>query len=177
MKNNLNVNIDKNFNWEVVQKELRHQFGNEIYESWLKKIVFEEKFSNHILVSVSTRFIRDWIVSRYLDQILSIIKKFNKEIIRVEFKIENKIDINKNKIDLISENKISFINESFLQYSRIDQNKSFENFSDDEQYKKIVGGEVYCFPLGPIDTLQFWIGLAELTYTQEKNGKWVVLKY
>jgi len=128
MKNNLDVNVDKNFNWETIQKELRHQFGNEIYESWLKKIVFEEKFINHILVSVSTRFIRDWIVSRYLDQILSIIKKFNKEIVRVEFKIDNKVDINKNKINLISENKISFINDSFLQYSRIDQNKSFENF-------------------------------------------------
>ena len=79
MKNNLNVNIDKNFNWEIIQKELRNQFGNEIYESWLKKIVFEQKFTNHILVSVSTRFIRDWIVSRYLDQILGIIKKFNKD--------------------------------------------------------------------------------------------------
>ena len=90
MKNNLNVNIDKNFNWEIIQKELRKQFGNEIYESWLRKIVFEEKFSNYILVSVSTRFIRDWIVSRYLDQILKIIKKLNKEIIRIEFKIDNK---------------------------------------------------------------------------------------
>tara|TARA_B100000989_G_scaffold231733_1_gene178537 strand:+ start:74 stop:1462 length:1389 start_codon:yes stop_codon:yes gene_type:complete len=135
MKNNLNVNVDKNFDWEIVQKELRHQFGNEIFESWLKKIVFKEKFTNHILVSVSTRFIRDWIVSRYLDQILSIIKKINKEIIRVEFKIENKIDINKNKLDLISENKISFINDSFLQYSRIDQNKSFENFVIGESNK------------------------------------------
>ena len=75
MINNLNVSIDKKFNWEAIQKELRYQFGNEIYESWLKKIVFEEKFSNHILVSVSTRFIRDWIVSRYLDQILGTIKK------------------------------------------------------------------------------------------------------
>ena len=135
MKNNLDVNVDKNFNWETIQKELRHQFGNEIYESWLKKIVFEEKFTNHILVSVSTRFIRDWIVSRYLDQILSIIKKFNKEIVRVEFKIDNKVDINKNKINLISENKISFINDSFLQYSRIDQNKSFENFVIGESNK------------------------------------------
>ena len=135
MKNNLNVNVDKNFDWEIIQKELRHQFGNEIYESWLKKIVFEEKFTNHILVSVSTRFIRDWIVSRYLDQILSIIKKLNKEIIRVEFKIENKIDINKNKIGLTSENKISFIKDSFLQYSRIDLNKSFENFVIGESNK------------------------------------------
>ena len=57
------------------------------------------------------------------------------------------------------------------------ENTSFENFFDDEKYKKIVDGKVYCFPLGSIDTLQFWIGLAELTYTQEKNGNWVVLKY
>ena len=128
MKNNLNVSIDKNFNWETIQKELRHQFGNEIYESWLKKIIFEEKFSNYILVSVSTRFIRDWIVSRYLDQILSIIKKFNKEIIRVEFKIENKLVNDKNDNQKNFENKISFIKDSFLQYNRIDQNKSFENF-------------------------------------------------
>ena len=128
MKNNLNVNINKNFNWEIIQKELRNHFGNEIYESWLKKIVFQEKLNNYILVSVSTRFIRDWIVSRYLDQILNTIKKFNKEIIRVEFKIDNKIananTENKNNLDT----KVSFIKDSFLQYNRIDQNKSFDNF-------------------------------------------------
>ena len=135
MINNLNVSIDKKFNWEVIQKELRHQFGNEIYESWLKKIVFEEKFSNYILVSVSTRFIRDWIVSRYLDQILGAIKKVNKEIIRIEFKIENKIDgINKD-IQQNTNNKISFIKDSFVQYNRIDHNKSFENFIIGESNK------------------------------------------
>ena len=129
MKNNLNLDITKNFNWEIIQKELRHQFGNEIYESWLKKIVLEEKYANYILVSVSTRFIRDWIVSRYLDQILGTIKKFNKEIIRVEFKIDNKPDENKNgnNVHEILDNKISFIKDAFLQYNRIDQNKSFTN--------------------------------------------------
>ena len=135
MKNNLNLNIDKDFSWETIQKELRHQFGNEIYESWLKKIVFEKKFTNHILVSVSTRFIRDWVVSRYLDQILGIIKKFNKEIIRVEFKIENKTDFNKKDNQINSNTKISFIKDSFLQYNRIDHNKSFENFVIGESNK------------------------------------------
>ncbi len=135
MKNNLNVNIDKNFNWEIIQKELRNQFGNEIYESWLKKIIFEEKFTNYILVSVSTRFIRDWIVSRYLDQILGTIKKFNKEIVRVEFKIENKLDIEKKDTFNNLDTNISFIKDSFLQYNRIDQNKSFENFVIGESNK------------------------------------------
>ena len=137
MKNNLNLDITKNFNWEIIQKELRHQFGNEIYESWLKKIVLEEKYANYILVSVSTRFIRDWIVSRYLDQILGTIKKFNKEIIRVEFKIDNKPDENKNgnNVHEILDNKISFIKDAFLQYNRIDQNKSFTTFVIGESNK------------------------------------------
>ena len=128
MKNNLNVNIEKNFNWELIQKELRHQFGNEIYESWLKKIVFEESYPNYILVSVSTRFIRDWIVSRYLDQILKVIRKSKKEIIRIEFKIAEKTIENFQKNENNLNTNISFIKDSFIQFSRIDQNKSFDNF-------------------------------------------------
>ena len=128
MKNNLNVNLEKNFNWEIIQKELRHQFGNEIYESWLKKIVFEESHPNYILVSVSTRFIRDWIVSRYLDQILKVIRKSNKEIIRIEFKIEDKAIENVQKERKEFNTNVSFIKDSFIQFSRIDQNKSFDNF-------------------------------------------------
>tara|TARA_A100001388_G_scaffold102907_1_gene75105 strand:- start:1955 stop:3343 length:1389 start_codon:yes stop_codon:yes gene_type:complete len=128
MKNNLNVNLEKNFNWEIIQKELRHQFGNEIYESWLKKIVFEESHPNYILVSVSTRFIRDWIVSRYLDQILKVIRKSNKEIIRIEFKIADKAIENAQKEKNEFNTNVSFIKDSFIQFSRIDQNKSFDNF-------------------------------------------------
>ena len=35
-----------------------------------------------------TRFVRDWIVSRYADKILDIIKMFKKSIQRIEFLIE-----------------------------------------------------------------------------------------
>ena len=56
-------------------------------------------------------------------------------------------------------------------------NSSFENFFTEEQYNNIIGGDVYCFPLGSIYTLQFWIGLAKLEYTKKEDGNWVVLKY
>ena len=61
------------------------------------KIEFElqYEFSNYILLSVPTRFIRDWITSRYLDQILQTIRNYKKEIIRIEFKI---IEINEKNI-------------------------------------------------------------------------------
>ena len=105
---------------------MKLKFGSEIYESWLKKIHFEEQHSNYLVVSVSTRFLRDWIVSRYLDEILKIVKKQIKEISRVEFRIEDKAH-EKDKVvnNVINKNdNISFIKDSFLQYNRIDQNSA-----------------------------------------------------
>ena len=136
MKNNLDKNLinkfDKKINWIEIQNTFKIKFGNEIYESWLKKIDLVDEFSNYILLSVQTRFIRDWITSRYLDQILKILKEKKKEIIRVEFTILNKNssinNLNNTTINKeISEN-ISFIKDSYLQYNRIDPNKNFDNY-------------------------------------------------
>ena len=126
-------NFDKlNLDWTSIQSELKLKLGIEVYESWIKKINLVEKYNNYILLAVPTRFIRDWIASRYLDQILQTIKKHNKEIIRIELKIvENKEHKNQKLADLKEANndkKISFIKESHLQYNRIDPNKRFENF-------------------------------------------------
>ncbi len=135
-----NSNTNKNFNslksenldWKLVQDEMKNKLGLDIYESWLKKIDFVEEINNYILLSVPTRFIRDWITSRYLDQILNIIKIFKKDISRIEFKIvEKKVLQNQNeeKFEFLNNNEnISFIKDSYLQYNRLDPNKKFENF-------------------------------------------------
>jgi len=139
MKNNLqnsNTPIEKKIDWKAVQSTMKQKLGQDIYESWLKKIELIEEFNNYVLISVSTRFIRDWITSRYLDQILQIIKEHKKNIIRIEFVIEDKNNIksksNENNLDQKNDNSIknniSFIKDSFLQYNRIDPNKNFDNF-------------------------------------------------
>ena len=140
MSNKLNNNKFSNLktqilDWKTIQLEMKNKFGKDIFESWLKKIIFVEEFNNYILLSVPTRFIRDWIVSRYLDQILQVIRSFKKDIIRIEFKIEEQ-NSNKNysqvKIDnleyLDNKENVSFIKDSYLQYNRIDPNKRFDNF-------------------------------------------------
>ena len=128
----LNNPKSEKLDWSLIQAEMKNKLGLEIYESWLKKINFVEEFSNYILLSVPTRFIRDWITSRYLDQILQSIKNYKKEIIRIEFKIiESKKNENlENNFQPFEKNNenISFIKDSFLQYNRIDPNKRFENF-------------------------------------------------
>ena len=137
MKNILNKspqNLEENkIDWNVVQLKMKENFGNDIYESWLRKIEFVEEFNNYILIAVGTRFIRDWITSRYLDQILQIIKSYKKEVSRIEIKILNKNEktIEENfqvkPNEKINQN-ISFIKDSPLQYSRLDPNKNFDNF-------------------------------------------------
>ena len=135
-----NSNINKNFDnpksesldWKLIQDQMKNKLGLDIYESWLKKINFEEEINNYVLLSVPTRFIRDWITSRYLDQILNIIRIFKKDIIRIEFKIvEQKIKPNENEDNfnhLETSENVSFIKDSYLQYNRIDPNKKFVNF-------------------------------------------------
>ncbi len=128
-----NLKIE-NFDWKLVQAEMKNKLGTDVFESWLKKISFVDEFNNYLLLSVPTRFIRDWITSRYLDQILKIIRFYKKDIIRIEFKIDEKnISQNNNenetnkKFQEQNEN-VSFIKDSYLQYNRIDPNKRFDNF-------------------------------------------------
>ena len=137
-KNILNKNTENftstKLDWSIIQAEMRNILGNDVYESWLKKISFVEELKNYVLLSVSTRFIRDWITSRYLDQILQIIKIYKKDINRVELKINEKKDENINQISQreissLNENgNVAFIKDTYLQYNTIDSNKKFENF-------------------------------------------------
>ena len=136
--NNLNQKTEsfeqKKLDWETVQLQMKNKFGKEIFESWIKKIELVNEFSDYILISVTTIFTRDWITSRYLDQILQIIKSYKKNINRIEFVINERNDKKINQSDKSYESSseknssVSFIQDSFLQYSRIDPNKKFENF-------------------------------------------------
>ena len=144
MKNNLQNNnpAEKKIDWENIKKEMRSRFGNDIFESWINKIELVDEYHNYILFSVSTRFIRDWIVSRYLDQILQIIKEYKKNLVRIEFIIKNSNDdkasdtnIKIKQTDKIKSDNVSFIKDSYLQYNRIDPNKNFGNFIAGESNK------------------------------------------
>jgi chromosomal replication initiator protein len=135
--NNLIQNIkdipSNNLDWGIVQNDMKSKFGSDIYESWIRKIEFIEEMNNYILLSVSSRFIRDWITSRYLDQILQVVKVYKKNLTRIEFKIieKNSNNFNEDENEVKSKEKnenVSFIKDTYLQYTRIDPNKRFDNF-------------------------------------------------
>ena len=127
LKNTSSEDLD----WSLIQKDMKSKLGNDIYESWLRKIDFVEEMNNYVLLSVSTRFIRDWITSRYLDQILQIVKIYKKDLTRIEFKIierPSKDETQENINSIEKSENVSFIKDTYLQYNRIDPNKRFDNF-------------------------------------------------
>ena len=133
--NNITQNLEnahsEALDWALIQKDMKSKLGSDIYESWLRKIDFVEEMSNYILLSVSTRFIRDWITSRYLDQILQVVKIYKKNLTRIEFKIVEKNfdnDVENNAQSSVNNENVSFIKDTYLQYNRIDPNKRFDNF-------------------------------------------------
>ena len=122
-------NLHEKLDWNVIQTEMKKKIGTDIFDSWLKKIEFIEEFNNYVLLSVTTRFIRDWITSRYLDQILQIIKVYKKDINRIELTINEKKESSGNiqsshKGSEETNASVSFIKDSYLQYNRIDPNKN-----------------------------------------------------
>ena len=113
--------------WNEVLKNFKTTFGNDIYESWIRNINLKKEFNHYVVLTAPTRFVRDWIVSRYADKILDIIKTFKKSIQRIEFLIEESKE-RSDKIDFRRDSQISSIENSLLNYNRFNLNNSFDNF-------------------------------------------------
>ena len=128
-KNNTFVSEEeKTLNWEDVQNSFKQTFGSEIYNSWLQKISLVKEYNDFLVLSVPTRFFRDWIVSRYLDKILEQVKSFKLSLNRIEFKIIEENKQNQDIIKIEEFNKVTEIKDSILNYNRLNPNLSFRSF-------------------------------------------------
>ena len=122
------VALEENLlDWNEVLKNFKTTFGNDIYESWIRNINLKKEFNHYVVLTAPTRFVRDWIVSRYADKMLDIIKTFKKSIQRIEFFIEESKE-KSDKIDFRRDSQISSIENSLLNYNRFNLNNSFDHF-------------------------------------------------
>lgn len=70
--------------WAAVYKDLRDEFGEAVYRSWLKPLTLQAYYHGTLEVSVPTRFMRDWIQTHYSKRILEMATAKNEEIKRLE---------------------------------------------------------------------------------------------
>ena len=118
---------ENQLNWNEVLKKFKKTFGSDIYESWIQNINLKKEFNHYVVLSAPTRFVRDWIVSRYADKVLDIIKTFKQSIQRIEFLIEEAQEKD-DKFSYLKKNKITSIENSLLNYNRFNSNNRFDNF-------------------------------------------------
>jgi chromosomal replication initiator protein len=85
--------------WNSVLKKLNAEYGNEIFNSWIKNIKIQNLESDVLHFSVPTSFIRDWITSHYLDKIIYFLNAENSGIKRVKINIDNNLSTNMLQID------------------------------------------------------------------------------
>lgn len=53
--------------WDRVQGSLKAEYGEATFKSWLKFLDFSGVRNGQVMMTVPTRFIREWIVAHYLD--------------------------------------------------------------------------------------------------------------
>ena len=119
---------EKTLNWEEIQSSFQKTFGSEIYNSWLQKLTLIKEFNDYLILGVPTRFFRDWIVSRYLDKILEQVKSFKLSLNRIEFKIIEENKQNQEIIKYNELNKVTEIQDSILNYNRLNPKLNFDSF-------------------------------------------------
>ena len=119
---------EKTLEWNDIQVSLEKSFGSEIYKSWLKNIVLIKEYNDYLILGVPTRFFRDWIVSRYLDKMLELLKSFKLSLNRVEFKITEELKAKQSEEFKEDIDSVTPIKDSILNYNRLNPNLNFDKF-------------------------------------------------
>ncbi len=70
--------------WKEIHGNLRNEFGEAVFRSWLKPLTLQACYHGTLEVSVPTRFMRDWIQTHYATRILEMCATVNAEIKRLE---------------------------------------------------------------------------------------------
>ncbi|MCA9017838.1 MAG: chromosomal replication initiator protein DnaA, partial [Planctomycetaceae bacterium] len=70
--------------WKGVHNDMRGEFGEAVFRSWLKPLTLQACYHGTLEVSVPTRFMRDWIQTHYAGRILEMCAEQNAEIKRLE---------------------------------------------------------------------------------------------
>jgi chromosomal replication initiator protein len=70
--------------WNNVHSDLREEFGEAVFRSWLKPLTLQAYYHGTMEVSVPTRFMKDWIQNHYASRILEMCAEVNADVKRLE---------------------------------------------------------------------------------------------
>ena len=92
--------------WEQVCGQLKMEFGETAFESWLKPLCVGDLNNGEINICAPTTFMKNWVVAHYADRINKIWEQKNSEIKKVNFIVQNSLS-DRRSIDTSLLKKIS----------------------------------------------------------------------
>jgi chromosomal replication initiator protein len=78
-----------NAQWARVRGRLRAEFGEAAFRSWLKPLTLVGHTGSEVRVAVPTRFMRDWILSHYVERLRGLWHSENPQVEGVEIIVES----------------------------------------------------------------------------------------
>jgi chromosomal replication initiator protein len=78
-----------NEQWDRVRVRLRAEFGNAAYKSWLQPISLTEVDHGRVTMQVPTRFMQEWVMSRYADRIRALWRGEDSSISSIHIAVSN----------------------------------------------------------------------------------------
>lgn len=76
--------------WERIAQRMRGEFGDDIYSSWFARMDITDVVDEILIVSVPTRFLRNWINSHYTDRVIALAKKELPKIKRMDIRVRSR---------------------------------------------------------------------------------------
>lgn len=124
--------------WETVKKKIVNVYGEVVFRSWFKSVVFSCHDSGTIFLIAPSRFIRDWIRTNYLDFILKVWRDIDKKIITIDLIVlNNNLKPNSNSSDITKDNNvinISASEERRTSDNRVNSDVAFEEKPREEKF-------------------------------------------
>ncbi|NJM34780.1 MAG: chromosomal replication initiator protein DnaA [Rhodomicrobium sp.] len=78
--------------WRRVQARLRAELGEDVFTSWFGRMELDALDDGVLLVSVPTKFLRNWLQSHYADKLLACSNAELPDVERVEFRVRQPHD-------------------------------------------------------------------------------------
>ncbi|MGL9761548.1 MAG: chromosomal replication initiator protein DnaA [Wolbachia sp.] len=89
---------DHNIAWKKIQNCLYNLYGEATYNSWLSSLRFVSSSNGEVLLSVPTRFIKEWITVHYMEKILSLWQNEDESIRSIDIQVIEEKNSNPNTI-------------------------------------------------------------------------------
>ena len=122
-----NVTPDMAEQWAIVQQALKQEFGDDTFKSWFAPVKYKFFDAGTLVLSIPTRFMREWVMSNYSKQILHLFQQHNPKILAIDIVVDRIAEVvQETQEEEVSIDKpLNFIEDMS---APLDDKLTFENF-------------------------------------------------